>query len=174
MDFIPLMITMVVYCAIISSKFDRSNTFAVFLLAYSMTSLSQQSIGHIFGTVFEENALIASSSVIPLIFIFSNYEGNTVRDFDDFFSRISYLSSSKYCYDYIKTHFYGFGLCPEDQISSLMYRFVLDDDAYDRSWQSLIALFCVLRILTYICLKLKVNWDLIHIQIKRLKKMISK
>ena len=65
--------------------------------------------------------------------------------------------------------FYGFDVCPEDQISSVLYFRYLEDDMFDKGWRLLFLQLAFYRILSYVCLKIKVNWDSIEMWFKYFK-----
>ena len=173
-DLLPNIVSVMTFAAIISTMYEKEDTFLVLLVAFGLTSLCFQSFGHISGILFEENAVIAAILTTPLILILSGMESVTPREFDDIFIKLGNMNPMKHCLAIIKVHFYGFNQCPEDQISSEMYKNMLDDDAYDMSWHNLLLLIGFYRILTYICLKLKINSESIEFQSKRMKRIFFK
>ena len=117
------------------------------LLTLTVSALSYQSLGHIIGICFGRNAVIYALFVYVLILTFDNTSLPT-RELPDVLKKFSSITIKKQSFDYMLVLFYGFDRCPENQISSVMYKKHLDDDDFDKSWTLLLIQLIFYRILT--------------------------
>ena len=168
-DSVINLVIIVGFAAIVSTKYDKSDTFGSFLLVFGLSALSYQSLGQIFAIVFGEYALIAS---ILLSSVFLIFQGVLNRDLSEFVYNLLHLVPMKQMDSHMILLFYGGNICPENQVSSVIYKYNLVDDDFDSTTHLLIFDAIFYYILCYICLKLYVNWDSIQIQIKSFKQRL--
>ena len=170
-DLIPNIAVIATFTMIEDTVYDYEDTLPALLLTFILLSIVCQSMGHICAVLFENNAVIASIITSPFVFVFSNLFLNS-EELGDVLAHLTQLNPVRHALNYMLVFFYGDHRCSDDQISAVMKKFVLDEDVFDKSWHSLIILVFLFRILTYICLKFKVNSDLISIKIKELNDKI--
>ena len=163
LDFVPSLISIVIYCLIIN-VYEMEGTYAVLLYCLSISALSYQSIGHILGICFGERAVIMSVLLLPIFLCLSGFFIPST-EFGHPVTELSHVVPMRYTIEVILIYFYGFDRCPEGQVSSIMHKFLYTDDMYDMSRNILVYQLVCYRILSYLCLKLKVNWTSIQIMI---------
>ena len=165
MDLVPNLIIFVCYATIINTNYQKFDAFPDLVLMFVLSSLCYQSLGYIIATVLDTSPLIGAMIIFATIDLFS---GSTPPDWA--FSKISktvldIICPLRHVFKHIMVLFYGSHRCKEDEISSVMYQFLLTDDDFDESTHLLIVLVIFYFILSYICFKVKVNWDSIHLRI---------
>ena len=148
---------------------DFEDIFAAFLLTLTLSSLALQSLGHILAIVFGKVAVVVSILIIAWMVLFMGIY-ITPRDVSDLFEDTMMSSDPIYnCIAHMMVLIYGFGRCPEGYVSSVIYKLDYNDDDFDDSTLILVYEVIFFRLLSYICLKLKVNWYRVELLIKSIK-----
>ena len=159
MDLVPNLIIIFFYSIIININYKEFDAFPDLLLSYVLSALCFQSIGYLVATLFGSYYLIGSFIVFSSLSLFTGTTP-TDRAFPETTRKlISCISPVYLVTKHILVLFYGFDRCSNDEISSVMYRFLLSDDDFDKSTHLLISLVIVYYILSYICFKIKFNWN---------------
>ncbi|XP_054164304.1 uncharacterized protein LOC128961998 [Oppia nitens] len=158
MDIVPALATTVSVVFIVDIYVNRSMTWSL-AVSLTLSTLSFQSMGHIVGILFPTNATVVSIMIIPILTLTSNTIAPTAS-YNQFIKQLSNLSVIKQSLTYLLIAMYGFDRCPQgSHISSMLYRYSLTDGDYRRDRHLLIVQLVIYKLLTYILLKLKVNYD---------------
>ena len=80
----------------------------------------------------------------------------------------------RYVIQRVVLFFYGFDRCPDGQVSSVIYKLKYTDDMYGQAVRVLAYQLVFYRVLTYGCLKLKVNWSSVEVIIGSVKAMVTR
>ncbi|CAG2107366.1 unnamed protein product [Medioppia subpectinata] len=136
MDLIPLVIIVVSVVAVVDN-YDKEHTYWSLLLAIGLSSMSFQSLGQMCGICFEDNGVLVSILLIPLVMAFSNTV-IMVNDLNAFLLHISQLDMFAAAMGYIRIWFNGSDRCPEGHISYILYRYHLIDADFDKQWHLLV------------------------------------
>lgn len=164
---ISLMAIVAVIADTAYNRFDE--TFPAIVLMLCLSSLVSQSLGHIFAIVFGHRAVVAAILTSAWLVLFGGLYV-TERDLNDFFKDTMLDTDPlRHTIAHTAVLIYGFGRCGQGFISPVMYKFKLDDEDFDDSTMVLIYELIALRVISYLCLKVKVNWYLIEIMVKKVK-----
>ena len=167
LDLLIVLLAIVCYTAILDTNYRNDESFGALLLVLVLNSITFQSLGYIFGIILGEYAINGVVMAMPILILYILIPN---RDMSDVFVRIGKIMPQTQAQKHMLIFNYGFDACPEGEISSVMYNHQFYDDQFDASTHLLIIQAGFFQLLSYISLKLKVNWD--SIQIKRLKKLI--
>ena len=152
---------------ILYSEFD--DAFLALILMLCLGSLISQSLGHIYAIIFGQRAIVVAILTTAWMVLFAGVFV-TDRDLGDFIEDTMLgTDPCKHNIAHMAVLFYGFGRCPEGFISPVMYKFKYDDDDFDDSTLMLVYEMIFLRVLSYVCLKVKVNWHIVEILFKNVK-----
>ncbi|XP_054164189.1 uncharacterized protein LOC128961900 [Oppia nitens] len=160
MDILPNLLT-IVSIVFIVDIYERRSMTQPLLLSLTLSTLSIQSMGQIASILFQTDATVISIILIPVLFL-NCYTFAPVTLYVKFIRQLSNLLVIKQTQSLLLVSLYGFDRCPTNggsHISSIMYRYSLQDSDYRRDWHLLIVQLVIYKLLTYILLKLKVNYD---------------
>jgi len=118
-----------------------------------------QSLGHIIGIIFSDNAKIAVFIAVQLFvmfFLFCNFV-IPIEELHYSLQLFSNISTVKLVFENILILFYGFDRCSDTEFSSIMFVFGLEDRDFYRNSRILIFQFIFLRSLSLIVLLFKAN-----------------
>ncbi|CAG2112212.1 unnamed protein product [Medioppia subpectinata] len=105
MDLIPLIIIVVSVVAVVDN-YDKEHTYWSLLLAIGLSSMSFQSLGQMCGICFEDNGVLVSILLIPLLTSFANIV-ILVYDMNTFLVYMSQLDMFAAAMGYIRIWFNG-------------------------------------------------------------------
>ena len=171
---IPLNLIMTVgFAAILSTKFDyKDDALPTLILVYSIALIGSRFLGYITAIVFGSHSLVVSMILASLMATFS---GTLLSDrgMSDSVVKITSLLMYKWFTKHLMVWLYGFGRCPEDSISSVMYKNNLTDDEFDKSTIIMGCVVLLYFILSYFCLKIKVSWDSTQLISRKIKHLFQ-
>ena len=142
------------------------DTFSTILLVYGLVFITSKSLGHIIGILFTFNPIIGSMVMMSAISVFGMVVSE--RDLSIFAKDIISLSPIRPATKHMFLFFYGRGRCSGDQVSSVMFKELFDEDDFDKTTVLLIFNMCFYYILSFLLLKIKVNWSSIRLKFNQM------
>ena len=173
MDLVPNLIIILCFAAIINTNFKEYDAFPDLLLVIALISLCYQSLGYLIAILSYASPMIGCMIIFCTIMLFNNFAPSD-RAFSVFARKlIDCISPVRLGMKHIFVLFYGFDRCSEDEISSAMFQLLIFDDDFDKSTHLLIFSLFLYYSLTYICFKVRVNWDSIQMKIIDLRTKLN-
>ena len=169
-DIIPNVITMVVMALIGDLHYtDFDQTLPALIIILVLSSIFCQFLGYIYAIIFEERGFIVSILTVSWLILFSNFL-ITSREMSSLVEHIFFnINPTRWAIAHITAIIYGFGRCPDGFISYPMFTYVTDDDMFNKSTLVLTYESLFVVILSYVTLKIKMNWHLFQNTINNIK-----
>ena len=171
LDLIPSVVIIIVVIPILNIAYERNDMWGTMYLSLGLSFLATQSIGHIIGICFDRNPTFATVWVIIFMLFFSD----SLVPSDEFGSFVRRLGNLGLIAMTSKSNLYKFygNKCGPNQVSSVLYRNNIDDKSEDWSLQMLLVNLALMRILSFLVLKIKVNMSFIELMFKRIANKIK-
>ena len=148
---------------------DFDQTLPALIIILVLPSIFCQFLGYICAIIFEERGFIVSILTVSWLIMFANTL-ITTRDMSTLVEHLfSNLNPSRWGLSHMTAIIYGFGRCPDGFISYPMFTFRVDDDMFNKSTLVLTYESLCVVILSYITLKIKMNWHLFQNIINNIK-----
>ena len=139
---------------------DFDQTLPALIIVMVLPSIFFQFLGYIYAIIFKERGFVASILTISVLLLFSNFIISP-RDVSGFIAHISFnINPAHLGIGHLMALIFGFGRCPDGFISAPLFIYQVDDDMFNKSTLILTYESICMVILTYITLKIKVNWHL--------------
>ena len=171
LDLIPSVVIIIVVIPIMNIAYERNDMWGTMYLLFGLSFLISQSIGHIIGICFDRNPTFAMVWILTFYMLFSDsFVPN--REFGSFVKRFTNFGIVAMT---TKTNLYKFygNKCGPNQVSSVLYRNNIDDKSEDWSLQMLLVNLALMRILSFLVLKIKVNMSFIELMFKKIRTKIK-
>ena len=159
------MIIIVLYTAVFNINLQDYDAFPDLLLVLILSALCYQFIGYFWAIILPNYPVIGVVVVFASMQVLSGLQppdwplSELIRKFADC------LTPARHALKHIMVLFYGFDRCSESEVSTLMYRYLLSDDDFDKSTHLLIIQLFLYFIISYISFKVRANWDSIQMKI---------
>ena len=151
---------------------DLDQTFPALLIVMLLPAVVCQCLGYIYAIMFGERGLVACTLTISWMALLSSFL-ITSRDVSSFVEHAFMNLNPLYLgISHILIIIYGFDRCPDGFISAPMFIYKYDNDMFDKSTLVLTLEATGLTVLTYVCLKIRVNWHLFETVIIYMKNKI--
>ena len=125
----------------------------------------------VIGICFDRNPTFAMVFVIIFILLFSDSLVPS-HEFGSFVKKFTNFDLMAMNTKYNLYKFYG-NKCGPNRVSSVLYRNNIDDNSEDWSLQMLLVNLALMRILSFLVLKIKVNMSFIELMFKRITNKIK-
>ena len=171
LDLIPSVGIIIVVIPILNIAYERNDMWGTMYLSFGLSFLFSQSIGHIIGICFDRNPTFATVWVLIFKMLFSDsFLPN--REFGAFVKRLTNFDIIAMNAKNNLYKFYG-NKCGPNQVSSVLYRNNIDYNSKDWSLRMLLVNLALMRILSFLVLKIKVNMSFIELIFKKITNKIK-
>ena len=162
-DLIPNVITMVLMALIGDIHYDDFNqTLPALIIVLVLPTIFSQFLGYLYAIIFEERGFVVATLTLCWLLLFSNFILST-DDVSGFIEHIFFnINPGHLGIGHLTALIFGFGRCPDGFISTPMFTYRVDDDMFNKSTLVLTYQSLSLVILTYVTLKIKMNWYLLQ------------
>ena len=122
--------------------------------------INTRSIGHIIGICCPQNPFAFIALTIVSISVFNDILMPR-KQFPQLIQNLNALNPISFISKYLYLKFYK-NKCKYNQISSVLFKYQIVHDDFDKGWQILLSQLIIFKILSYLALKIRVNWTILQ------------